>query len=236
MKRLPLVLLLLLSVCARPSQAQQTKTQTLSACQQGVATVSSGHPQLQTWANFYRQHARPQAAATPSAQAFTVLALTEVELAQQRRIKLFEFDPTQTRLYLMTVAITPAWRGLGCLRETVIAKDRLTGVLPQQASPTAILSSKVKAYQAQLTAANHITKGAFAKTVQRLLAQRRYHTSEGLLVPNSQALRSLDRLFPQPAVLSPHERGLRDELYLVAFNFARRQSAAQRAAILSQLY
>lgn len=240
MTQRPLAFLLLLSICgwSQPNLAQDLKAQTLSACQTGVTAVTAGHPQLEPWAQFYRQRAQPQQTATTNSQPskFAVVALSELELAQQRRIGLFEFDPAQTRLYLMTVPMTPAWRGLGCLRETVMAKERLSGTLSGQATPSAVLASKVKAYQTQLSAANHVTKGAFGRTVQRLLAQRRYHNSEGLLVPNTRAIQTLDRVFPQPAVLSPHERGLRNDFYLVAFNFARQSNPSQRAAILGKLY
>ncbi len=239
MSRFPLALTIILSlgVWPHPSRAQDIRQVTLTNCLQGMEKVTAGHAQLAAIPQFYRTHAQQGSAFKSESKGpkFSVVALTEVEMAHQRRANLFEFDPAQSRLYLMAVPMTETWTGLGCLHETVFTRTLLESAASSPSRVT-YLTSKVKAFQAELTAADHLTRGAFTRTLRQVQAQRRYHISENIITPNARAKATLDRVFPQPAVLSPHERGLRDDFYMVALNFARLPDQAQRMTFLDSWY
>lgn len=236
MPRFPLLLTILLTVGGwpLPSQAQDLRHVTLNNCRQGMETVTVGHPQLQSLSQMYNAQARQAntfQTVNSDRQAFSVTALTEIEMARQRRANLFEFDPIQSRLYLMAVPMTPLWTGLGCVHEMVLVQSFLGKPNP---SRTAYLTQKVQAFQTELMALNHVTRGGFNTALRQIQARRQYHTAGNIITPNARAQAALDRLFP--AVLSPHERGRRDDVYMVALNFARLPNPAQRIAFLDSWF
>ncbi|MEO0375853.1 MAG: hypothetical protein AAF329_14765 [Cyanobacteria bacterium P01_A01_bin.17] len=235
MARFPLALAVIsiLGFGITPSQAQDIRQVTLANCLRGMEAVTAGHAQLQAIPQFYKAHAQQGSAVQAEQGRFSVVALTEVEMAQQRRANLFEFDPTQARLYVMAVPMTQVWTGLGCLRETSLAQAFLEQSPPSRAD---YLAAKVKAFDSELFAAERITQGAFTKAIRQIQAQRQYHTEGNFVTPNRQAQAVLDRAFPQSAVLSPQERGFRDDFYAVALNFARLPTQAQRVAFLDSWY
>lgn len=217
------------------SPAQDIRQVTLANCLKGMEAVTAGHVQLQAIPEFYKVHAQQGSAFQAEPGRFAVVALTEVELAQQRRANLFEFDPVQSRLYLMAVPMTQVWTGLGCVRETVFAQILLEKAASNPSRPD-VLTAKVQAFDRELFAADLITQGAFTQAIRRIQSQRQYHIQGPFLTPNRQAQAALDRTFPQAAVLSPQERGFRDDFYSVALNFARLPNQSQRVAFLDSWY
>lgn len=235
MTRFPLTLtaISILGAWIAPSQAQDIRQVTLENCLRGMEVVTAGHAQLQAIPQFYRAHAQQGSAVQAEQGRFTVVALTEVEMAQQRRANLFEFDPAQARLYVMAVPMTQVWTGLGCLRETALAQTFLTQATPTP-SRADYLAARVEAFDRELFAAERVTQGAFTRAIRQIQSQRQYHADGDFVIPNRQAQAALDRAFPQSAVLSPQERGFRDNFYAVALNFARLPNQAQRVAFLER--
>ncbi len=237
MPRLPLALTVisLVGLWGVPSPAQDIRKVTLTNCLQGMETVTAGHVQLQALPEFYKAHAQQDNASQSERGRFAVVVLTEVEMAQQRRANLFEFDPTQSRLYLMAVPMTEVWTGLGCVRETAFAQILLE---KETSNPSRadVLTARVQAFDRELFAANLITQGAFTQAIRRIQSQRLYHAEGPFLTPNRQAQAALDQMFPQAAVLSPQERGFRDDFYSLALNFARLPHQSQRVAFLHNWY
>ncbi|PZD72088.1 hypothetical protein C1752_04059 [Acaryochloris thomasi RCC1774] len=236
MARFPIVLTVISMLAwSVPSQAQDIRQATLANCLRGMEAVTAGHAQLQAIPQFYKAHAQQGSAFQPERDRFAVVALTEVEMAQQRRANLFEFDPAQGRLYLMAVPMTQVWTGLGCLHETTLAQILLEKATPNP-SRTDYLAAKVQAFDSELFAADRITQGKFTQAIRQIQARRQYYAEGSVVTPNRQAQAALDRTFPQSAVLSPHERGFRDDFYSVALNFARLPSQTQRIAFLNSWY
>jgi hypothetical protein len=236
MTRLPLTLSVLLAVSswAIPSHAQDIRQATLANCLQGMEAVTAGHTRLHRITEFFKTHAQQDGTSQPGSR-FSVVALTEVEMAQQRRANLFEFDPTQARLYIMAVPMTEVWTGLGCLRETAMAQMFFEQSISRSSRPD-YLAAKVQAFDSELFAAELITRGAFTQAIRQIQAQQLYYTEGDFVTPNAQAQAILDRAFPEAKVLSPQERGLRDDFYLLALNFARLPSQAERVAFLNSWY
>ena len=243
MKRIPLAITALLTLFCwtEPSRAHNFSDAILADCTHGMTLVTQGHPQLQALPNFFRERARraqvvgQDVIATETGTRGTHFWVI-VRAADRQQQATFQYDPFQDLFYLTAVPMTQVWMGLGCLHETVHAKDILEGKEPRNASRQQFLEGERRAFEIELMAVDHFTQGAFSEIVQDILARKRFQHSETMLIPDDSARADLDQLFPQPVAASPQERAVRDGFYVVALNFARSPHPAERLQFLGKLY
>ena len=225
--------------------AQPSREMTLANCLQGMEAITAGDDGLQTWTAFFKERSRRATLVGKDVIAveagdrgthFWVVVLTASEAAQREQRAIFQFDQVQDILYLTAVPMTEAWMGMGCLHETVHARDILEGQEPRSASHTEFLAAEVRAFQVELTAADHLSRRRFSKQLRRILKKEQYEVTRGILIPNDDARAALDRVFPEREAASPQERAVRDGFYVVALNFAQLSTPAERVEFLDRLY
>lgn len=231
---------LAMTLCGGPVWGQTTAAK--AQCLQSMEQVTQQSPELSLFVDFFQQQSRLaklEAGQIRAVEAgkrgthFWVLGLDEAEQAQLNVSTTFQFDPAQDLLMITAVPMTSMWMGLGCLHETVHAKDILDGTEARDASQPEFLAGELRAYQTELQAIDSYTQGAFSKTLDSILQRQLYHQGNGFILPNQVAQRLLDRLSPQPQ--SRAERSIRDGFYLIALNFAQLPQDQDRLSFLKRL-
>lgn len=237
--------LLVTLLIGAPARSQETRNTTFAQCQQGMQQVTQNAPKLQPVVKFFQERAKLAKVVDGEIFAeeggekgthFWVIVLDEAEQAKYNVPVAFQFDQTQDLFYLPAAPISQPWMGLGCLHETVHAKDILEGKESRDASRQDFLAGEVRAYEMELAALDAFTEGRFTTTLQTILERQNYRRSGNLTVPNQAAQKALDNLFPQPEPQSTAERSVRDGLYLIALNFARLPNQQERLLWLEKLY
>lgn len=228
-----------------PARGQGTEIATRAQCLQGMKSVTNKAPKLQPLVQFFQKRAKSAKVVNGEIFAeqggekgtdFWVISLNEVKRAKYNVPATFQFDQTQDLFYITAVPISQAWMGLGCLHETVHAKDILEGKEFRDASRQDFLAGEVRAYETELAAIDAFTSGRFATTLQTILKRKNYRMSGNITIPNQAAHKSLDNLFPQPTAQSKAERSIRDGFYLIALNFAQLPNQKDRLLLLEKLY
>jgi|GEM_PF-3381947 len=236
---------LAIAVCiGHPANGQAAGEETYAHCLQSMKILTKGSPQLTPFVGFFQKQSRlakvvdgqilAEEAGTKGTN-FWVLVLNEFEKSELNVSTTFQFDPTQDLFTIADVPISSVWMGMGCIHETVHAKDILDGTESRNASRQEFLAGELRAYQVELEAIDTFTQGAFSQTISGILQDKLYEQRGKFIIPNKDAQRSLDQLSPQPIPQSTAERSVRDGFYVVALNFARLPDEQDRLSFLETL-
>lgn len=227
-----------------PANGQVAGADTHAQCLQSMKMLTKGSPQLNPFVEFFQEQSRrakvvdgqilAEEAGTKGTH-FWVLVLNELQKNELNVPTTFQFDSTQDLFTIADVPISPVWMGMGCIHETVHAKDILEGIESRNASRQEFLAGEIRAYQTELAAIDVFTQGAFSRQISDILADQLYEQRGKFIVPNQDAQTSLDQLSPQPIPQSTEERSVRDGFYVVALNFARLPDEQDRLSFLETL-
>lgn len=202
-----------------PASSQTSDTDTHTQCLQSMKYLAKQSSELLPFLQFFQNRSRRAQLENGQILAaeegtrgthFWVLVLNEAEKTQLNISTTFQFDQTQDLFIIPAVPMSPLWMGMGCIHETVHAKDILEGTESRNASRQEFLAGELRAYQIELQAIDTFTNGAFSKALVDILESESYWQSGPFIVPNQDARKSLDNLSPQSIPQSQAERSLRD--------------------------